>query len=50
MYNFGCDFSDCYPYLYYEKLKQNVSAAVLFGLPQVSSVYLSIEMIQLGKL
>ena len=47
---FGCDFSDSCPHLYCDKLKHNVSAAVSSGLPQVSLVYLSREMIQTGKL
>ena len=48
-YHFGNDFLDCCPHLYSDKLKHDVSAAVSSGLPQVSLVYLSIEMIQSGK-
>ena len=46
MYYFGCNFSDCCPHLYCGKLQHNVSAAVSSGFPQVSFVYLNIEVIQ----
>ena len=46
---YDCDFSDCCPYLYCDKLKHNILAAVSSSLPQVSFVYLNIEMIQPGK-
>ena len=49
MHYFGFDFLDCCPHLYDGKLKHNVSTAVSSGHPQVSLVYLSIEMIQPEK-
>ena len=49
VYYFDGDFSDCCPHLYGDKLKHNISAAVSSSLPQVSFVYLDIEMIQPGK-
>ena len=48
MHCFVCDFSDCCPHLYCGKLK-HVSATVSSNLPQVSLVYLGIEIIQPGK-
>ena len=35
MNNFGSDFSDSCPHIYYDKLKHNVSVAVSSGLLQV---------------
>ena len=50
VYYFSCNFLDCCPHLYCGKLKHNISADVSSsGLPQVSLVYLEIEMIQPGK-
>ena len=46
---FGCDFSDCCPHLYCDMWKHNVSPAVSSGHPQVSLVYVGIEMILPGK-
>ena len=42
-------FPDGCPHLYLCKLKHNISAALSSGLPQVSLVYLGIEMIQPRK-
>ena len=49
IYCIGCDFSDYCPHLYCGELKHNVSAAVFSDLPQVSLVFLGIEMIQHRK-
>ena len=49
VYYFGWDFFNCCLHLNCCKLKHNVSAAVSSGLPQVSLLYLDIEMIQPGK-
>ena len=49
-YYFGWDFLDSCPHLYCCYLKHNILAAVSSGLPQVSLVYLGIEMMQPGKL
>ena len=49
VYYFDYEFSNSRPHIYCGKLKHNVSAAVSSGLPQVSLVYLSIEIIQPGK-
>ena len=49
IYYFVYDFSDCCPHLYCKKLKHDVSTTVSSGPPQVSIVYLRIEMIQPGK-
>ena len=44
-FHFGCDFSDFYPHFYCGKLKQCFGSCIC--LPQVSLVYLGIEMVQL---
>ena len=48
VYYFGCDLLECCPHLYCGQLKQCFSRYIL-RLPQVSLVYVSIEMIQPGK-
>ena len=49
VYYFGCDFSEYCPHLYCGKLKHDILVTVSSSLPQVSLVYLGVEMIQLGK-